>query len=191
MLREAEPEMPSAVAAFCLLLLTGCRLSEIQTLRWEHVREDCIELRDGKTGGRVVPLGPEARDLLAALPRDDDNPWVIAGRLKGSHLTDLQHPWRRIRKRAGLEDVRIHDLSPHPRGREGFVTTVTGGCIRGAAGPEVGWPGSWKPSDQWRARAPVYKPGSTLFGFVADGAGVPVTSFERLKVAVRVLPRPP
>ena len=58
----------------------------------------------------MVPLGPEPRDLLAALPRDDDNPWVIAGRLKGSHLTDLQHPWRRIRKRAGLEDVRIHDL---------------------------------------------------------------------------------
>ncbi len=109
-LHEAENEMPSAVAAFRLLLLTGCRLSEIQTLRWEHVREDCIELPDSKTGGRVVPLGPEARDLLASLPRDDDNPWVIAGRLKGSHLTDLQHPWRRIRKRAGLEDVRIHDL---------------------------------------------------------------------------------
>ena len=109
-LKEAEKEMPSAVAAFRLLLLTGCRLSEIQTLRWEHVKPDCIELPDSKTGGRVVPLGPEARDVLAALPRDDDNPWVIAGRLQGSHLTDLQHPWRRIRKRAGLEDVRIHDL---------------------------------------------------------------------------------
>ena len=48
--------------------------------------------------------------MLSAIPRDDDNPWVIAGRLPGSHLTDLQRPWRRIRKRAGLEDVRIHDL---------------------------------------------------------------------------------
>ena len=28
----------------------------------------------------------------------------------GSHLTDLQHPWRRIRARAELADVRIHDL---------------------------------------------------------------------------------
>ena len=109
-LREAEPEMPSAVAAFRLLLLTGCRLSEIQTLRWEHVKDDCIELPDAKSGGRIVPLGPEARAVLADLPRDDDNPWVIAGRLPGSHLTDLQRPWRRIRKRAGLEDVRIHDL---------------------------------------------------------------------------------
>ena len=109
-LREAESEMPSAVAAFRLLLLTGCRLSEIQFLRWEYVKDDCIELPDAKTGGRVVPLGPEARAVLAGLPREDGNPWVIRGRLPGSHITDLQKPWRRIRARAELEDVRIHDL---------------------------------------------------------------------------------
>ena len=109
-LREAENEMPSAVAAFRLLLLTGCRLSEIQFLRWEYVKDDCIELRDAKTGGRVVPLGPEACAVLADVPREDGNPWVIRGRLPGSHITDLQKPWRRIRAGAGLEDVRIHDL---------------------------------------------------------------------------------
>lgn len=109
-LREAEDEMPSAVAAFRLLLLTGCRMSEIRDLQWENVKGDCIELPDAKTGGRVVPLGPEARAVLSAIPREDDNPWVIAGKLPGTHLTDLQRPWRRIRKRADLEDVRIHDL---------------------------------------------------------------------------------
>ena len=109
-LREAEEEMPSAVAAFRLLLLTGCRMSEIRDLRRDYVKDDCIELPDAKTGGRVVPLGPEARAVLSAIPRDEDNPWVIAGRLPGSHLTDLQRPWRRIRKQAGLEGVRIHDL---------------------------------------------------------------------------------
>ena len=109
-LREAEEEMPSAVAAFRLLLLTGCRMSEIRDLRWDYVNDDCIELPDAKTGGRVVPLGPEARAVLSAISRDEDNPWVISGRLPGSHLTDLQRPWRRIRKQAGLEGVRIHDL---------------------------------------------------------------------------------
>ena len=109
-LRDVEEEMPSAVAAFRLLLLTGCRMSEIRDLRWEYVKDDCIELPDTKTGGRVVPLGPEARAVLSAISRDEDNPWVISGRLPGSHLTDLQRPWRRIRKQAGLEDVRIHDL---------------------------------------------------------------------------------
>ncbi len=73
-LREVEPEMLSAVAAIRLLLLTGCRLSEIQTLRWEHVRADCIELPDAKTGGRAVPMAPEAGAILDALPRHEDNP---------------------------------------------------------------------------------------------------------------------
>ena len=65
---------------------------------------------DTKTGGRAVPLAPSAVRLLESLPRDEDNPWVIAGKKPGSHLTDLQHPWRRIRARAKLDDVRIHDL---------------------------------------------------------------------------------
>ena len=85
-------------------------MSDIRNLRWEYVKGDCIELPDAKTGGRVAPLGPEARTVPAVLPREDGNPWVIAGRLPGSHLTDLQRPWRRIRERAGLEDVRIYDL---------------------------------------------------------------------------------
>ena len=105
-------ETRSAVVAFRLLMLTGCRLSEIQKLRWEHVNLDAGELHlpDTKTGGRAVPLAPSAVRLLESLPRDDDNPWVITGKKPGSHLTDLQHPWRRIRARAELDDVRIHDL---------------------------------------------------------------------------------
>ena len=121
----------SAVAAIQLLMLTGCRLSEVRKLRWEHVDLDTGELRlpDSKTGGRAVPLAPSAARLLAVLSREPDNPWVIAGRKPGAHLTDLQHPWRRIRAcgprarwsttttpgdsasaRAGLDDARIHDL---------------------------------------------------------------------------------
>ena len=95
-----------------LLMLTGCRLNEIQTLRWEDVNLEAAEirLRDGKTGARMVPLSGAAVSVLSALPRPEDNPWVIVGRKPGAHLTDLQHPWRRIRARADLDDVRIHDL---------------------------------------------------------------------------------
>jgi integrase len=96
--------------AFKLLLLTGCRLSEIQKLRWEEVKEPHIDLQDSKTGRRIVPLNDMARDILNAIPRLPDNPYVICGHMPGKHITDLQHPWRRIRKEAGLGDTRIHDL---------------------------------------------------------------------------------
>jgi integrase len=57
---EAEGvEVPSAIAAVRLLILTGCRLGEIMTLKWEHVDPDAGALRlpDSKTGAKVVRLG--------------------------------------------------------------------------------------------------------------------------------------
>jgi len=118
-LREIEAdgtETASAINAFWLLLLTGCRLSEIQTLRWDSVFLDIGELRlaDSKTGAKIVLLGDAAIDRLKKIHKsaddEDDNPYVITGKKPDSYLTDLQHPWRRIRARAGLNDVRIHDL---------------------------------------------------------------------------------
>jgi integrase len=112
-LRDLEVEQPlmrPAINAVRLLVLTGCRVSEIQKLRWEHVRETALELPDGKTGSRRVSLGPEAVAVLQSIERQPDNPFVITGRRPGAHLTDLERPWRRIRTRTGLSDVRLHDL---------------------------------------------------------------------------------
>jgi integrase len=105
-------ELPSAILAVRLLILTGCRLNEIMTLRWAYVdiTDRVLRLPDSKTGAKVVHLGQPAIDLLQAAERVDDNPWVITGALPDKHLSDLQPFWRRVRARAGLKDVRIHDL---------------------------------------------------------------------------------
>ena len=105
-LRDIEAdssETAAVIAAIRLLMLTGCRLSEIQKLRWEHVDLNAGELRlpDTKTGAKVVHLGDPAIAVLRGIQIQDDNPWVITGRKPGSHLTDLQHPWRRIRAQRG------------------------------------------------------------------------------------------
>ena len=110
---EAEGRLPvHAAAALRLLMLTGCRSTEITTLRWEDVHLDAHELRlrDSKTGPRVIPLSPSAMRVLEGLPRAAGNPWVIAGRKPGTHLAQLGYYWYRVRERAGLDDVRIHDL---------------------------------------------------------------------------------
>ncbi|GAN55721.1 site-specific integrase [Tanticharoenia sakaeratensis] len=108
---EANDE-PEAVNALRLLALTGCRLSEIQKLKWEHVffPERELRLPDSKTGAKIVQLGQAAVDVLTAIPRIKGNPYVITGRKEGGHLTDVQKPWRRVRQVAGLDGVRIHDL---------------------------------------------------------------------------------
>ena len=93
-----------------MLILTGCRLAEIQTLKWSYVKGNVIELPDSKTGAKTIYLGASALAVLAGVEHLPDNEHVITGKFPGRHLTDLQRPWRRIRKRAGLEGVRIHDL---------------------------------------------------------------------------------
>ena len=113
-LKETEAEgsaRPSAVAALRLLMLTGCRKNEIMGLRWDDIDLAARELRlsHAKTGPRIVPLTPAVEAVLDRIPRDGDSPWVIAGR-KGAHLVNVETVWKRVRAKAGLEDVRIHDL---------------------------------------------------------------------------------
>ena len=103
---------PAAIAAIRLLILTGCRRGEILGLRWKDVDLESRELRlrDTKTGPRSVPLSPAAVQLLAELPRSEGSRWVIPGRKPGTHLIRLGNAWRLLRERAGLHDVRLHDL---------------------------------------------------------------------------------
>ncbi|HEX8415412.1 MAG TPA: site-specific integrase [Sphingomicrobium sp.] len=105
-------ELASAITAIKLLVLTGCRLNEIVKLKWEHVDLDAGALRlpDSKSGAKLVHLGNAAMVELQAVQRASFNPHVIAGTLRGQPLADLQPFWQRLRARAGLKDVRIHDL---------------------------------------------------------------------------------
>ena len=97
---EAEGlELPSAIAAVMLLILTGCRLDEIMTLKWEYVDLDAgiLNLPDSKTGAKTVYLGKPAIDTLRQLPPLPGNPWVIYGIKPGGRLIDLQPFWQRLR----------------------------------------------------------------------------------------------
>lgn len=118
-------ESPYVIAAVRLLILTGARLSEILTLRWEHVdfERACLRLPDSKTGAKDIYLSPPALELLASLPRIEGNPYVIPGGSEGRHLVNLEKPWRRIRASAGLAGVRLHDL------RHSFASFGAGGGL--------------------------------------------------------------
>ena len=93
-----------------LLLLTGCRRNEIVRLRWSEVRDDTLLLALSKTGPRKVPLNMRARRILERQPRGE-SPFVFPSPLDPSrpHGQNLGL-WYRIRRKAGIEDVRLHDL---------------------------------------------------------------------------------
>ncbi len=133
-LRDAETEglaSPAAVAALRLLMLTGCRSGETLSLKWEHVDLDRggLRLPDSKTGAKIVPLGEPAVAVLRGIARSEDSPWVLPGFKRGTDLAYLHEPWHRILKRAGIGNLRIHDL------RHRFAS---GGLLVGEGLPTIG-----------------------------------------------------
>ena len=101
-----------AIYAIRLLSLTGARLGEILKLKWDYVNweKGTLDLPDSKTGEKSIYLNEPAKDILAEIIRQVDNPYVICGNKQGEHIVNLQKSWRRIRAKAVLDDVRLHDL---------------------------------------------------------------------------------
>lgn len=109
-LNRYRDRRPLETAIVRLLLLTGCRKSEILTLRWSDYREGKLFLADSKTGPRTVWLSSAARQVLEDLPRT--GPWVIPATGGPHHMSKaaLHYFWHKVRAEAGIDDVRCHDL---------------------------------------------------------------------------------
>ena len=93
-----------------LLLLTGCRKGEIVRLRWSEVDGDRLVLADGKTGPRTLPLNTQARRILERQPRDGSSFVFPSPRDPSRPRSRNLALWYRVRREAGIEDVRLHDL---------------------------------------------------------------------------------
>lgn len=102
------------VAAIRLLLLTGARVREILDLEWQHVdfERGMLRLPDSKTGAKVIVLGAAALSVLDGLPRVGR--YVItsssAGTANEKPRADVNRLWRAVRREAGIEGTRLHDL---------------------------------------------------------------------------------
>lgn len=106
-------ENQTAARSIMLLLLTGGRRNEITFAKWDFIdwRNKTLLVPKSKSGrARVIALNQSAIALLTATPRIEGNPYIFPSEITGKPSASLFFPWDRIRKRAGLEDVRLHDL---------------------------------------------------------------------------------
>ncbi len=97
-----------------LLLLTGMRVSELLSARWEHVDliGRSLYVPTSKTGrSRYVPLAQAAVTLIEQLPRAEGAVYLFPSpKVPAKHLTTIKHGWQTARDAAGLPGLRIHDL---------------------------------------------------------------------------------
>lgn len=96
-----------------LLLLTGCRKSELLHSEWEHfdLERRSWRIPMSKSGkARYVPLSDDVLYILSQLPRFDDCPFVVPNPQSKQPYSDIFHSWDAARKAAGMPELRMHDL---------------------------------------------------------------------------------
>jgi integrase len=128
---EKEGLNGKALNIIRLLIFTGARKSEIAALKWSEVdiERGLLMLAESKTGKKAIVLTTPAIDVLANLERKADMPFVFpADEVKG-HFQGTQKIWAKVRAKAGLQDVRLHDL------RHSFASSA---LASGAALPIIG-----------------------------------------------------
>jgi integrase len=89
-----------------LAIETGMRRGELLSIRWKDVDLTGPTVRILKTKNghpRTIPLTPKAVEVLSSLERKDDRIFPVTPNA-------VRLAWERLRKRAGVEDLRLHDL---------------------------------------------------------------------------------
>ena len=107
-----------AIAGIKICMLTGCRASEVENMKWVNINKEqkVIKLDDSKTGPRSVEMTDEVIEIIESMNRLSNCDLVFPG--KGARQIALVKVWWKVRIRASLEDVRLHDL------RHSFATTA-------------------------------------------------------------------
>lgn len=108
-LAEDRLEKPILPVIIMMLMLTGCRRSEITNLLWSEVKGSRLYLRDSKTGARIIWLGSQANALLRSFPRRTPTDFVFPF-VSSNRPSAVSSYWCNIRRKANLDDVRLHDL---------------------------------------------------------------------------------
>ena len=126
--RAAASETAATAATIIkLLILTGARRSEIEGLKWSEVdfRFGMLRKETSKTGTKIIPLARAALLILEEQRQwtSGHQQWVFPGQKGDGPFDGLGKEWAKIRKLAGISDVRIHDL------RHTFASFGAGGGV--------------------------------------------------------------
>ncbi|MHB0955904.1 MAG: tyrosine-type recombinase/integrase [Pirellulaceae bacterium] len=112
-----------------LALFTGQRRGNVLAMKWADVNLDQAIwiMPSTKTGRHEVPLTQEALDVLRRRQRAKGaSEYVLPGRHERGHLMDPMRQWRGILERAGIANLRIHDL----RRSLGSWQAITGASLQ-------------------------------------------------------------
>jgi len=111
----SEDQNKNLADFFMLSLLTGARRDNVLTMRWKDMsfEHGIWTIPETKNGDLLkIPLSDEAKKILQNRRAVNfESQWVFPSKhSKSGHLEEPKSAWKRILKKAGIEDLRLHDL---------------------------------------------------------------------------------
>jgi len=109
-----QEQSPTIRDYIMVALLTGARRRNAMSMRWQDVNLEgavwTVPAGQSKNGSAMsIPLSPPALDILRRR-HTGDSPYVFPSYGKSGHLEDIKAAWKKILQRAGIADLRLHDL---------------------------------------------------------------------------------
>jgi integrase len=116
LLSSIETEGEPWASVFLMLLFTGARRGSVISMRWEDIDLGAAiwtipaQVAKNKTATPIPLTEPAVRLLRQRLERSAGEPWVFPSAIGGGHLVGLPKAWARVLRRAGIKNLRIHDI---------------------------------------------------------------------------------
>jgi integrase len=116
LISSIETEGDPWARVFLMLLFTGARRGSVVGMRWEDIDLDAAiwtipaQVAKNKTATPIPLTEPALRLLQQQLQRSAGEPWVFPSPIGDGHLVGLAKAWARVLRRAGIKNLRIHDI---------------------------------------------------------------------------------
>lgn len=126
-----EPKYERGVSIIRILMLTGCRKNEIETLEWKAIdfERKFVRFGNSKTGAKIIPFSQAALDIIKIVPKFEYSKFVFPSYQINDYYKGVPKVWNEARHRAEIEDCRLHDL------RHNFASVA---ASNGASLPMIG-----------------------------------------------------
>lgn len=108
-----QSENPMLKYIVPMLIMTGARKREVLDARWEDFDFETRQWKIPFTKGgkpRYVPMSDGVLGILDAVPRVEGSAYVFPNPDTKKPFVTIYYAWDTVRKNAGLQDVRLHDL---------------------------------------------------------------------------------
>ena len=109
----SQPQYEYLKGIVTVAINTGLRRQNILDLTWKqiHLADRVIEITRNKSNKHILkPINDALLEYFKSIPEEKRTGHVFINPLTGKKCKEIKRAWRTVKKKAGIENFRFHDL---------------------------------------------------------------------------------